>query len=464
MEGSFRLHVYPLLGDLQMGAVRQSHIRNWVKDRSAVLAPTTLRLIFTNLNTLFLAAVLDKARGDNPCAGVRLPEIEHEEMVIPTPDQVHAVADALPLRYRALPYLVAGTGLRPGEALGLELEHAAFLPREIRVAQQLITIAGRAPFLTRVKTKTSKRTAEMPAIVSVALAEHIRLFPPQAVEVDDDTDPRKPVRRMATLLFPNEDGRPVHRSNWSRIFGPAVRSIGLPKGTGLHALRHYFASLTHRERREREDGTDGARPRHADDHAQHVRAPVAGRGGPDPVAGRRRARHGARDRRAEGGLTMAGSTRVVPTVYRTIMEGPSRLVRRPDGSGGAGEPLTSGGSPDGALTWRSLSRSITENRAIAPVFSVPDLYPPIFRAAPSGLDARLPADLPYPLAGVAGRLHDLALPHAGPGGGDDRGGQPRPYRVERRALARWYSRAVFSSWSTRAVFTTGMAKQDGQTT
>ncbi len=243
MEGSFRLHVYPLLGDLQMGAVRQSHIRNWVKDRSAVLAPTTLRLIFTNLNTLFLAAVLDKARGDNPCAGVRLPEIEHEEMVIPTPDQVHAVADALPLRYRALPYLVAGTGLRPGEALGLELEHAAFLPREIRVAQQLITIAGRAPFLTRVKTKTSKRTAEMPAIVSVALAEHIRLFPPQAVEVDDDTDPRKPVRRMATLLFPNEDGRPVHRSNWSRIFGPAVRSIGLPKGTGLHALRHYFASL-----------------------------------------------------------------------------------------------------------------------------------------------------------------------------------------------------------------------------
>jgi integrase len=243
MERAFRLHVYPLLGDLQIGAVRQAHIRNWVKDRSAELKPSTLRLIFANLNTVFLAAVADKVRADNPCAGVRLPEIDNDEMLIPTPDQVHALAAALPLRYRAVAYVVAGTGLRPGEVLGLELEHAAFLAREVKVVQQLITLTGRVPFLAPVKTKTSKRTGEMPEIVSVALAEHIRLFPPQPVEVDDETNPRRPVRRPALLLFPNEDGRPVHRSNWSRIWAPAARSIGLPKGTGLHVLRHYFASL-----------------------------------------------------------------------------------------------------------------------------------------------------------------------------------------------------------------------------
>src|SRR5205814_3511405 len=37
MERAFRLHVYPILGDLAMGAVRQTHMRNWVKDRSVEL-------------------------------------------------------------------------------------------------------------------------------------------------------------------------------------------------------------------------------------------------------------------------------------------------------------------------------------------------------------------------------------------------------------------------------------------
>ncbi|MEV0514483.1 tyrosine-type recombinase/integrase [Nonomuraea sp. NPDC050405] len=36
---------------------------------------------------------------------------------------------------------------------------------------------------------------------------------------------------------------PVHRATWSHIWAPAACAAGLPPRTGLHCLRHYFATL-----------------------------------------------------------------------------------------------------------------------------------------------------------------------------------------------------------------------------
>ena len=38
-------------------------------------------------------------------------------------------------------------------------------------------------------------------------------------------------------------GRPIHRSTWALIWAPAARKAAIPKGTGLHSFRHYFATL-----------------------------------------------------------------------------------------------------------------------------------------------------------------------------------------------------------------------------
>jgi integrase len=242
-ERAVRLHVDPILGDLPMAAVRPSHLKAWVKDRSTVLAPSTLHVVYAYLTSIFTAAVVDRVIGVSPCVGVRLPDIERGDRFIPTPDRVHALAEALPGRYAPMVYVAAGCGLRPGEVMGLELGHVDFLRREIRVEQQLTTLVRRPPFLAPVKTKTSRRTVELPAVVAAALSEHIRACPPVPVEVDDETDLRKPRRRPATLLFTNANVAPIHRSNWSHTWTPAVKAAGLPEGFGLHGLRHYFATL-----------------------------------------------------------------------------------------------------------------------------------------------------------------------------------------------------------------------------
>ena len=241
VERAFRLHIDPKLGRLAVAQVRPSTVQSWVKGLD--LAPATVRVIYAVLAGMFAMAVRDRVIAASPCTGIRLPPLPHVDHVILTPEQVHALADALPPRYRALVYVGAGCGLRHGEALGLELEHVDFLRREVHVVQQLTVTSGRKPYLAVPKTTTSRRVVELPRVTADALAAHLREFPVQLVEVVDETNSRNVRTRSAQLLFTNSAGTPIHRASWSGVWSPVAREIGLPEKTGYHALRHYFATL-----------------------------------------------------------------------------------------------------------------------------------------------------------------------------------------------------------------------------
>lgn len=59
----------------------------------------------------------------------------------------------------------------------------------------------------------------------------------------DGTDPRKPVRRQALLVFTTATGAPVHPSWWATVWRRAADQASIPKSVGVHCLRHYFATL-----------------------------------------------------------------------------------------------------------------------------------------------------------------------------------------------------------------------------
>lgn len=244
VERAIRRHVVPVIGALPLAAVRNSHIRGWVKDRAQHMEPSTLAVIYNGtLVPLFNAAVADKRIGGSPCVAIRLPEIPDARYYIARPDEVHALAEALPERYRAIVYLAAGCGWRGGEIFGLERDGIDFAAGEVHVRHQLTVVAGRTPYLAPPKTKTSLRANELPQITADALQRHLAEFPPRGEEIDDETDPRRPTRRVAQLVFTRGDGRPIHRADWSYIWRPAVQKAGLPAGFGLRDLRHYFATV-----------------------------------------------------------------------------------------------------------------------------------------------------------------------------------------------------------------------------
>ncbi|MGH3796805.1 MAG: tyrosine-type recombinase/integrase [Pseudonocardiaceae bacterium] len=243
VERAFRLHILPVLGHVPMADARASHIRAWVKATAQNLAASTVHLVYSYVKSMFVAAAADKILASSPCVGIRLPEIREREFFIPEPEQIHRLVDTIADRYCPIPYIAAGCGLRGSEIFGLELDQIDFLSREIHVRQQLKRMPRVPPYLGELKTKTSRRTVELPEIVQLALARHIERYPVRETIIEDRTDPRNIHQRPARLLFLTAHHRPLHRSNWSAVWRGAVRRAGLPHGFGLHGLRHYFATL-----------------------------------------------------------------------------------------------------------------------------------------------------------------------------------------------------------------------------
>ncbi len=224
VETMLRRHAYPVFGPRPLSSIRPSEVQAWTS--GLALTPSSAEVCFRYFSAVFKAAVSDRVIASSPCAGIRLPRRLPRQVVPLTTDQVQALTAAMPARFRALVVMAAGTGLRQGEAFGLEVRHVDFLRRTLRVEQQLVTLPGAPPQVSPPKTDSSYRTIPLPQVVVDALAAHLRDYP------------------SAGLIFTAETGEPIRRSSFSgKAWRRAVQSAGLPTGVGFHALRHYYASL-----------------------------------------------------------------------------------------------------------------------------------------------------------------------------------------------------------------------------
>jgi integrase len=198
VERAFRLHILPMLGHVPIADARASHIRAWVKATAENLSASTVHLVYSYLKSMFAAGTVDKIIASSPCVGIRLLEIRDREFFIPEPEQIHRLVEEISDRYSPIPYLAAGCGLRGSEIFGLELDQIDFLSREIHVRQQLKRMPGVPPYLGELKTKTSRRTVELPEVVRLALARHVEMYPIREIVIEDRTDTRNIHQRLAS--------------------------------------------------------------------------------------------------------------------------------------------------------------------------------------------------------------------------------------------------------------------------
>ena len=117
---SLRRHVLPALGDRAISSIRPSGIRALVRKLSdGGMASGSVRNVFDFASRLFRSAAEDRLITSTPCRRITLPRLDEVEAAPPTTARVVAVVDGVDARYRALVVLLAGSGLRIGEALGL---------------------------------------------------------------------------------------------------------------------------------------------------------------------------------------------------------------------------------------------------------------------------------------------------------------------------------------------------------
>ncbi len=136
-----------------------------------------MRTVFTNVSSIFNAAVDDGLITTNPCraGSVKLPKRDQRKIEPWTIEQVEAVLAALPDRYRAVGVVAAGCGLRQGEVFGLGVRDVDFLRRQLHVEQQVKLLVGHVLLAPPKGGKT--RTVPLPGAVGTELAEHLRRWP-----------------------------------------------------------------------------------------------------------------------------------------------------------------------------------------------------------------------------------------------------------------------------------------------
>jgi integrase len=223
-----RCRLLPLLGGKTVAEIASRDFTKLVAElEKDGKAPRTVRLTVTVLAHAIRAAV------DNGYAG-RVPDLKHlrlgakrsavAEMRCFTPEETSRILKAAPYPWRALYALLAYTGMRCGEALGLEWRHIDFAAKQITIGQ-----GAYMGVVQSTKSAGSATTLPMPDVLARELAEWTY---------------QRPEGDSGGLLFasPRDPKKPIWSSGVRRShFAPLLKKLGIPPA-GLHAFRHGFAT------------------------------------------------------------------------------------------------------------------------------------------------------------------------------------------------------------------------------
>lgn len=135
----------------------------------------------------------------------------------------------------ALWVVLATTGLRRGEALGLRWSDVDLDRATLSVSQTITTVNNQITVTPPKSDRSRRRIGLDPDTVRV-LRDHRR-------DQDRDRELLRSGPGSGPLVFAEPDGAPIHPDYVTRHFKTLVRRSGLPLLRGPHDLRHTWASL-----------------------------------------------------------------------------------------------------------------------------------------------------------------------------------------------------------------------------
>jgi integrase len=241
---NLRVHVFPRLGRRPLAKVGVGDLDRLYADLLAgagcrrPLSPRTVRYVHTILHGLFAHAVLKGYLATNPCKRADAPgprACRSRHMTTWTPEQLRRFLESLPVdRFRAPLFLLATTGMRRGEVLGLRWSDLRLDDFELDVRRTLGSVDNDL-VVSDPKTDSGRRTVSLDATTAALLRQHRveqlreRLATPGATSDHD-------------WVFAHADGTPMHPTRFGRVFVRRVEAAGVPV-IRLHDLRHTWASL-----------------------------------------------------------------------------------------------------------------------------------------------------------------------------------------------------------------------------
>jgi integrase len=240
-----RLHIEPLIGrtllsKLNAPTVRAFEDRLRENDRSATMVKYVVRSLGALLadaqeRGLIVRNPVRELRGRRRRGKDGKQERRNGKLKvgtdIPTPDEIKRILAAAAGKWRPLLLTAIFTGLRASELRGLRWADVDLTKGELHVRQR----ADRFNHIGPPKTASGERTVPLPPMVANTLREWKLKCPKKDGKL--------------SLVFPNGEGNVEWHTNLvlrglqpTLVRAGVVDAAGKAKYTGLHALRHFFAS------------------------------------------------------------------------------------------------------------------------------------------------------------------------------------------------------------------------------
>jgi integrase len=226
-------HINARLGNHKLASLTTPRINTFRDDLLASMSQAMTRKVLTSLKSLLRDA---QGRGNiaqNVAANVKLKIDKRAQgrlkvgVDIPTPGEIKRILENAG-RLRPLLVTAVFSGLRASELRGLSWDAVDFKRSELHVRQR----ADRYNAIGKPKSHSGERTIPIGPMVVNTLREWKLACP----------------KGEHGLVFPTAKGDIEHHKNIVRALSPVLVAAGLtttagkPKYTGLHALRHFYAS------------------------------------------------------------------------------------------------------------------------------------------------------------------------------------------------------------------------------
>jgi integrase len=233
-----RLHIYPVLGGVPMQSITPTLIDKMVTKATTgekPLSATSARVLIAIVSSALEYAKKKKIVARNPARDADMPAVDRRPRTIWTAGETRRFLEAVEDdRLHALWRLIAVTGMRRGEALGLQWRSVDLKQATVEVVQQLVPVGERL-VLGPPKTAAGKRTLPIDERTVDALRAYqaTRELERQVLgEPAEDLD----------LVFVKPDGAPLNPRAVTQRFARLVKNAKLAH-IRLHDLRHGAATL-----------------------------------------------------------------------------------------------------------------------------------------------------------------------------------------------------------------------------
>lgn len=238
--------VYPYIGHLQIKDIRPEHLnrlysallKDGAKKGGGKLSTLTVRGFHRFISMVLEYAVKEGLTPFAASSRVDLPKIERKTPTYYQPEELKRILQAAeqePIKWRTMIYLLAVSGCRRGELLGLKWSEIDFEKNQIHICNSVLYRQDIGVYEDTPKTEKSDRRISIPKETMERLKEYRRWQLENRLRFGADYENRD-------FVFAQDNGKPIHPDSfttWCLKFG---KRHDLPR-IKPHAFRHSAASV-----------------------------------------------------------------------------------------------------------------------------------------------------------------------------------------------------------------------------